>query len=135
MSFDVHDIESYFLEQINRTESEDLLKDTTVGTFLVRMSSNENDLALSIKEPSRIGHYQIQRRFSNTRSELTIGNQSFPALPELLTFYKLHYVGDTPLIRPILSPISVPTINVTSYNENNEVSSFHYFIFDESSYK
>lgn len=103
MSFDVHDIESYFMEHIDRNEAEALLQDNEIGTFLVRKSSNEGDLALSMKEPSKIGHYQIHRRVSHSKTEYTIGNHSFPALAELLTFYKLHYVGEAPLIRPIKS--------------------------------
>lgn len=101
MSFDVHNIESYFLENIDRNEAEELLKDNEIGTFLVRRSAIEGDLALSMKEPNKIGHYQIHRRVSNSRAEYTIGNHSFPALAELLTFYKLHYVGEASLIRPI----------------------------------
>lgn len=103
MSFDVHDMGSYFLEHIDRNEAEALLQDNEIGTFLVRKSSNEGDLALSMKEPSKIGHYQIHRRVSHSKTEYTIGNHSFPALAELLTFYKLHYVGEAPLIRPIKS--------------------------------
>ena len=29
-----------------------------------------------------------------------IGDQMFPDLPALLSFYKLHYLDTTPLIRP-----------------------------------
>lgn len=101
MSFDVHNIDSYFLENIDRNKAEELLRDNEIGTFLVRKSSNVGDLALSMKEPDKIGHYQI--RVSSRRAEYTIGNHSFPALAELLTFYKLHYVGEAPLIRPIKS--------------------------------
>lgn len=101
MNFDVHNIDSYYLEDIDRTAAEELLRNNAVGTFLVRKSTTEGDLALSMKEPSKIGHYKIHRRVSNSRAEYTIGNHSFPALAELLTFYKLHYVGESPLIRPI----------------------------------
>uniref|UniRef100_A0A336MWC5 CSON002225 protein n=1 Tax=Culicoides sonorensis TaxID=179676 RepID=A0A336MWC5_CULSO len=101
MSFDVHNSESYYLENVNRDEAEVLLADNEIGTFLVRKSSDQIHLALSIKEPSKIGHYQIVRNNVNGRCEFKIGEQSFPALPELLTFYKLHYVGEAPLIRPI----------------------------------
>lgn len=101
MSFDVHNTKSYFLDGISRNEADELLKENEVGTFLVRKSANEGDLALSMKEPNKVGHYLIHRRVSNSRAEFIIGNHSFPALPELLTFYKLHYVGEASLMYPI----------------------------------
>ncbi|XP_063708823.1 adapter molecule Crk-like [Culicoides brevitarsis] len=103
MSFDVHNTESYFIENIDRTEAENLLNENEIGTFLVRPSANQGDLALSIKEPTKIGHYLIQQRVSANTAQYTIGHHSFPGMAELLTFYKLHYVGEAPLIRPIKS--------------------------------
>lgn len=36
----------------------------------------------------------------NDQVRYRIGDQMFPDLPTLLSFYKLHYLDTTPLIRP-----------------------------------
>lgn len=41
----------------------------------------------------------------NDQISYRIGDQFFPDLPELLAFYKLHYLDTTPLIRPALRKV------------------------------
>lgn len=47
-----------------------------------------------------MSHYIINKIPQSDHTEYRIGDQTFPDLPNLLAFYKLHYLDTTPLIRP-----------------------------------
>ncbi|KAL3289471.1 hypothetical protein HHI36_022894 [Cryptolaemus montrouzieri] len=101
-SFDPEDKSSWYFGHITRQEANDLLEaEREGGVFLVRESSTcIGDFVLCVKEDSRVSHYIINKRQQNDRTTYRIGDQEFPNLPELLAFYKLHYLDTTPLIRP-----------------------------------
>jgi C-crk adapter molecule crk len=47
-----------------------------------------------------VSHYIINKIQQGDQQVYRIGDQSFPDLPDLLAFYKLHYLDTTPLRRP-----------------------------------
>lgn len=53
-----------------------------------------------LREDSKVSHYIINKAQQGNGTSYRIGDQSFPDLPSLLSFYKLHYLDTTPLIRP-----------------------------------
>lgn len=59
----------------------------------------------SYREDSKVSHYIINKVQQNDQHRYRIGDQSFPDLPNLLAFYKLHYLDTTPLIRPAMRRI------------------------------
>jgi C-crk adapter molecule crk len=52
------------------------------------------------REDTKVSHYIINKIQQADHIVYRIGDQSFADLPELLTFYKLHYLDTTPLRRP-----------------------------------
>jgi C-crk adapter molecule crk len=52
------------------------------------------------REDTKVSHYIINKIQQNDQIVYRIGDQSFADLPELLAFYKLHYLDTTPLRRP-----------------------------------
>jgi C-crk adapter molecule crk len=54
----------------------------------------------SFREDTKVSHYIINKIQQADHIVYRIGDQSFADLPELLTFYKLHYLDTTPLRRP-----------------------------------
>jgi hypothetical protein len=52
------------------------------------------------REDSKVSHYIINKIQQGEQTRYRIGDQMFPDLPQCLTFYKLHYLDTTPLIRP-----------------------------------
>ena len=60
------------------------------GYYLVRISKDTGDYALSLVADMKVNHYRIQR-FSNGSVALVDpvnGNRDFPSLEDLLIFYK-----------------------------------------------
>lgn len=47
-----------------------------------------------------MSHYIINKIQQGDQTRYRIGDQMFPDLPALLSFYRLHYLDTTPLIRP-----------------------------------
>jgi len=71
------------------------------GVFLVRDSmSIMGDFVLCVREDSKVSHYIINKIQQGDQTRFRIGDQMFPDLPALLSFYRLHYLDTTPLIRP-----------------------------------
>ncbi|KAG8325689.1 hypothetical protein J6590_060727 [Homalodisca vitripennis] len=71
------------------------------GVFLVRDSNSiHGDYVLCVREDSKVSHYIINKIQQSDHTKYRIGDQMFPDLPNLLAFYKLHYLDTTPLIRP-----------------------------------
>ena len=103
-NFNSLDKDSWYFGNLSRTESEDRLLKQKHGTFLVRNSKScAGDYVLSVSENSKVSHYII----NNMQGQLKIGDQTFTTLPELLEFYKVHYLDTTTLIEPV-SKNSVP---------------------------
>lgn len=48
-----------------------------------------------------MSHYIINKVQQGDQTKFRIGDQMFPDLPSLLSFYKIHYLDTTPLIRPV----------------------------------
>lgn len=101
-SFDPEDQNSWYFGHISRPEANDLLEaEKEGGVFLVRdSSSSPGDFVLCVKEDSKVSHYIIHKRQQNDKIWYRIGDQDFANLPELIAFYKLHYLDTTPLLRP-----------------------------------
>lgn len=55
----------------------------------------------------------------NDQISYRIGDQTFPDLPNLIAFYKLHYLDTTPLIRP--APRRIETV-IAKYDFDGKVS-------------
>lgn len=55
----------------------------------------------AFREDSKVSHYIINKIQQGEHILYRIGDQSFPDLPDLLAFYKLHYLDTTPLRRPL----------------------------------
>lgn len=52
------------------------------------------------REDSKVSHYIINKTQQKNQPRYKIGDNFFNTLPELLSFYKVHYLDTTPLIRP-----------------------------------
>lgn len=100
--FDHEDESSWYFGAISRQEAQDvLMAEKEGGVFLVRDSaSSVGDYVLCVKEDSKVSHYIINKMQQNDQTRYRIGDQFFKNLPELISFYKLHYLDTTPLIRP-----------------------------------
>lgn len=62
------------------------------------MKINNNIINYSrYREDIKVSHYIINKIQQNDQILYRIGDQSFPDLPDLLAFYKLHYLDTTPL--------------------------------------
>ncbi|XP_014283419.1 adapter molecule Crk isoform X2 [Halyomorpha halys] len=87
---------------MSRQDATDLLMgEKEGGVFLVRDSiSIHGDYVLCVREDSKVSHYIINKIQQNDQIKYRIGDQTFNDLPSLLSFYKLHYLDTTPLIRP-----------------------------------
>lgn len=64
------------------------------------MKSSNNVVLNFFREDSKVSHYIINKIQQDNQCRYRIGDQTFPDLPSLLAFYKLHYLDTTPLIRP-----------------------------------
>ena len=97
-NFNSADKESWYFGNISRLETQERLQNLKHGTFLVRDSTScIGDFVLSVSENSKVSHYII----NNLQSRLKIGDQMFDTMPELLDFYKIHYLDTTTLIEPV----------------------------------
>lgn len=100
--FDPDDRTSWYFGPLSRSDTNDLLmaeKDS--GVFLVRDSTSiKGDFVLCVKEDQKVSHYIINKIQVGGTTRYRIGDQEFPDLPALLTFYKTHYLDTTSLIRP-----------------------------------
>ncbi|XP_063370162.1 adapter molecule Crk [Cydia amplana] len=103
-SFDQNDMSSWYFGGLSRPEATRLLlSETESGVFLVRDSRTiHGDYVLCVREDDRVSHYIINRVVSGDGStRFRIGDQLFADMPALLSFYRLHYLDTTPLVRPL----------------------------------
>ncbi|GAB6028828.1 hypothetical protein CHUAL_004636 [Chamberlinius hualienensis] len=100
--FDPNDRESWYFGSMSRQDATDLLmSEREGGVFLVRDSSTiHGDFVLCVREDNKVSHYIINKVQQNDATKFRIGDQLFPDLPSLLSFYKIHYLDTTPLMRP-----------------------------------
>lgn len=101
-TFEPYDRDSWYFGQMSRQDATDLLMgEREGGVFLVRDSNSiHGDFVLCVREDSKVSHYIINKLQQGDQTRYRIGDQTFPDLPSLLSFYKLHYLDTTPLIRP-----------------------------------
>lgn len=82
---------------ITRGETDNLLIQKRPGTFLVRDSRTcPGDSVLCVSENSKVSHYIITRK----ADQFVIGDQIFSTLPDILNFYRGHYLDTTVLVEP-----------------------------------
>ncbi|XP_039268651.1 crk-like protein [Styela clava] len=99
-SFNSSDRASWYCGKLSRQDTQKRLQGKTHGTFLVRDSNTcIGDYVLSVSENSKVSHYIINQ----VNGRLKIGEQDFGDLPELLEFYKVHYLDTTTLIQPSIA--------------------------------
>lgn len=101
-TFDQYDKSSWYFGAMSRQDASDLLMgEKEGGVFLVRDSTSiHGDFVLCVREDSKVSHYIINKIQQGEQTRYRIGDQMFPDIPNLLAFYKLHYLDTTPLIRP-----------------------------------
>ena len=128
-NFESSDQDSWYFGKLNRQETQDKLLKQKHGTFLVRDSKTcPGDYVLSVSENSKVSHYII----NSVQGRLKIGDQHFDNMPQLLEFYKVHYLDTTTLIEPISktpklsynvanSHLSYPPQGVTSNDAANQI--------------
>ena len=73
-----------------------------------------------------MSHYIINKIQQGDQTRYRIGDQMFPDLPALLSFYRLHYLDTTPRIRP--APKRVERV-VAKYDFDGSVRVFHFSFF------
>lgn len=104
-SFDAHDRNSWYFGAMSRQDANEMLiQERDNGVFLVRDSNTiTGDYVLCVKENTKVSHYiinKIQQHTPTLQTVYRIGDHSFVDLPELLEFYKIHYLDTTVLMRP-----------------------------------
>ncbi|XP_028968762.1 adapter molecule Crk [Galendromus occidentalis] len=106
-TFDPHDRNSWFFGPMSRQEAIELLqRETDPGVFLVRNSNTiQGDLVLCVREETRVSHYIIHKVAQGAQTRFKIGEQMFPDMPNLLQFYKNHFLDTAPLVRPASKPV------------------------------
>ncbi|XP_055922398.1 adapter molecule Crk [Eupeodes corollae] len=101
-NFDAFDRNSWYFGPMSRQDAtEVLMNERERGVFLVRDSNSiRGDYVLCVREDTKVSNYIINKIQQQDQIVYRIGDQSFEDLPELLSFYKLHYLDTTPLRRP-----------------------------------
>ncbi|XP_053201576.1 adapter molecule Crk-like [Panonychus citri] len=101
-NFDPYDKNSWYFGSMTRQEAIDLLNaENEVGVFLVRNSSSIlGDLVLCVREDLKVSHYIINKVQQYDQTRFRMGDQMFPDIPSLLSFYKIHLLDTTKLKRP-----------------------------------
>jgi proto-oncogene C-crk len=69
-----------------------------------------------------VSHYIINKMQQSDQIKYRIGDQIFPDLPSLLSFYKLHYLDTTPLIRPASRKVEKV---IAKFDFDGQVSQIH----------
>ncbi|XP_038052987.1 adapter molecule Crk-like [Patiria miniata] len=91
----------WYFGRLTRYEADSYLNNTKAGTYLVRDSSTSHgDYVLCVSENCKVSHYIIQSPMHTELNMYVIGDQSFSTLPQVLEFYKLHFLDTTTLVEP-----------------------------------
>nr|WEL12730.1 crk-like protein [Halisarca dujardinii] len=97
--------QSWYHGPVDRVQAESVLHGRKAGLFLVRDSSTHHgDFVLSVSENTKVSHYIITHR----NNMYLIGDQSFPDLPAVLDFYRVHYLDTTTLVEIAPRPPHMP---------------------------
>ncbi|XP_065654136.1 crk-like protein isoform X2 [Hydra vulgaris] len=100
---------SWYHGDITRPACESILMAQKPGLFLVRDSSScKGGYVLSVSENNKVSHYII----TNKSSQYQIGDQTFNDLPEIVEFYKRHFLDTTTLVESA-PRVTEPTPTVT----------------------
>ncbi|XP_060641243.2 crk-like protein [Anolis sagrei] len=94
----------WYAGRLGRWEAASRLQGQRPGTFLVRDSSTcPGDYVLSVSENGRVSHYIINSLpgSGGGKGLFRIGEQQFQSLPDLLDFYRDHYLDTTTLREPL----------------------------------
>jgi proto-oncogene C-crk len=87
----------------------------------VRKSPNHpDDYVLSVSENGRVSQYIVKKQAEDC---YTIGDQSFTDIPQLLEFYKVHYLDTTTLFSPVEKAERPPLGNSISVDLSFEKNS------------
>eukprot|EP00111_Clytia_hemisphaerica_P002042 TCONS_00005760-protein len=88
---------SWYHGEISRPTSEEILLNQSPGLFLVRDSTScKGGYVLSVSENRKVSHYII----TNRQGQYHIGDQVFNDLPDIVEFYKRHFLDTTTLVEP-----------------------------------
>jgi len=72
------------------------------------------------REGSKVSHYIINSKTGDGGvMRFHIGDMIFPSIPELLIFYKTHYLDTTSLVRPVCILVAVVVVIVITMAVNN----------------
>jgi len=83
----------------DRKSVEVTLQGQPEGTYLIRDSTSaETEFVLSVSENKKVSHYIIQR---TGPTAFTLSDKSFPNIPKLIEFYRLHLLEKTCLTSPL----------------------------------
>eukprot|EP00729_Bicosta_minor_P008550 gene8550-29861_t len=83
----------------DRKSVEVTLQGQPEGTYLIRDSTSaETEFVLSVSENKKVSHYIIQR---TGPASFTLSEKSFPNIPKLIEFYRLHVLEKTCLTSPL----------------------------------
>lgn len=107
-TFDVTDENSWYFGPMSRQDATELLmNERERGVFLVRDSKSiAGDYVLCVREDTKVSNYIINKvQNDHDMTVYRIGDQCFDNLPQLLTFYTLHYLDTTPLRRPAVKKV------------------------------
>jgi hypothetical protein len=84
------------------TEFKQILQIVKFFRYVYNILSNKVFIIIIRREDDRVSHYIINRVVSSDGTvRYRIGDQLFADMPSLLSFYKLHYLDTTPLVRPL----------------------------------
>lgn len=88
---------SWYHGEITRATSEEILFGKSPGLFLVRDSTScKGGFVLSVSENRKVSHYII----THNQGQYHIGDQTFNDLPDIVEFYKRHFLDTTTLVEP-----------------------------------
>jgi len=74
------------------------------------------------REGSKVSHYIINSKTGDGGvMRFHIGDMVFPSIPELLIFYKTHYLDTTSLVRPVCLLTAVVVIIIFVIIKNDDV--------------
>jgi proto-oncogene C-crk len=101
-TFEPADRNSWYFGPMSRQDATNLLMaEKDAGVFLVRDSTTSmGDYVLCVIEDNKVSNYIINKILQGGQTRYRIGDEFFSDLPALLSFYQIHYLDTTPLIRP-----------------------------------
>lgn len=90
---------------------------------------------INFREDTKVSHYIINKIQQNDQIVFRIGDQQFSDLPELLAFYKLHYLDTTPLRRPAQKKIEKVIAKFDFDGSVSILNAVFFFFFQVAFYK